>query len=364
MPLFNFEIFPWNKPPRTIEVKSSRPGYTSPQKNLLQDEPLRYRFPRQQREEHLSSTRVQHKVTVKPEPVSTFDPMASISTHSRGETRTAIQFLSPLQQLQAAVHQLLSDSTHNADFATELTEVICLGDLKNTDNLWKSLNLSLKPYMKDDDNRVKIVDEVIARIIQYNDHNITSTQVTALSTLNSSAKPATHPSIDHLQSAFGELKIQSPTPTQTNLSRKAIREDTASIAVHSGSSSQTPSQQLALNSTVQPFHSVKGSSGDFRYYNSVASYDLQIPPSHLPHGLSAGDLFIHKNSVKSTEQVWLFSGQKEWIDITGHWKTPGSVVHPEHPDRVLTVRNNGTPNWILRKDFAKVVTKNRSVSST
>jgi hypothetical protein len=46
-------------------------------------------------------------------------------------------------------------------------------------------------------------------------------------------------------------------------------------------------------------------------------------------------------------QVWLYVKEK-WEDISDRWSKREMIVHPAISNRVLTVRNNQTPNWILK----------------
>ncbi|KAJ7657524.1 hypothetical protein B0H17DRAFT_1145898 [Mycena rosella] len=57
----------------------------------------------------------------------------------------------------------------------------------------------------------------------------------------------------------------------------------------------------------------------------------------------------HFDTTKAdTKQVWLYNVTK-WEDISDLWNKERMVVHPMIADRVLTIREDKTPNWILKK---------------
>lgn len=123
-------------------------------------------------------------------------------------------------------------------------------------------------------------------------------------------------------------------------------------------------EKLEIFSKSQSFTS-HGSHGTFNYYTTTANYNLDEPlPVSTP--LKPGDLFIHINSTRQpqTRQVWLYNKYKKWEDISEIWENSELLVHPEIAERVLTVRANQTPNWVLRAtvETAGRKNKNRSVS--
>ena len=72
------------------------------------------------------------------------------------------------------------------------------------------------------------------------------------------------------------------------------------------------------------------------------------PPRGLPE--VAGHLYIHRNISISTRQVWLFNRDARWNVVADGAKT----VHPTLPDRVLSFRSDGTPNWVTITGFTTV----------
>ncbi|KAJ7828887.1 hypothetical protein B0H13DRAFT_1916801 [Mycena leptocephala] len=120
----------------------------------------------------------------------------------------------------------------------------------------------------------------------------------------------------------------------------------------------TAEHTLDITTNVHTFKS-SSSKGTFRTFTTSSDDDLQMPPptATLPQ---SGDLFIHLNSQSKTKQVWMYKISK-WENITEYWKKEKWVVHPTIPERVLTVRSDETPNWILRSS-AEIKTRDRAKS--
>ncbi|KAJ7202692.1 hypothetical protein C8J57DRAFT_1260129 [Mycena rebaudengoi] len=105
---------------------------------------------------------------------------------------------------------------------------------------------------------------------------------------------------------------------------------------------------LKIDVAERAFFSATGSTGTFRYFTTSSTGDIEKPLVFIP-GPKSGDIFIHMNtsSIPQKRQVWLFVKDK-WDNITEEWMKDRMIIHPEFSDRVLTVRTNQTPNWILR----------------
>ncbi|KAJ7615108.1 hypothetical protein DFH06DRAFT_1146162 [Mycena polygramma] len=164
-------------------------------------------------------------------------------------------------------------------------------------------------------------------------------------------------------------------PPQAPPQPRARRSTTPQSSAHPGaslsqaSSSRPPSAPGAPSSSSQPSHlghtaatlvadkiqrgfsSSSGSSGHFIYYRSVADHSLGAPPNTLDE-LSLGDIYVHVNdhSDDDQQQLWLYTSDG-WKDITDC--KPQDVAHPVHADRCLTIRQDGTPNWVLNKGKKK-----------
>ncbi|KAF9790773.1 hypothetical protein BJ322DRAFT_1017415 [Thelephora terrestris] len=84
-----------------------------------------------------------------------------------------------------------------------------------------------------------------------------------------------------------------------------------------------------------------GARGATIWYTTKSSHDLLIPPSGLQ--VVAGTLYIHFNTSKKFRQIWLFKAD-------AGWKVVNDITHTSHPscrDRILTVRSDGTPSWVI-----------------
>ena len=49
-------------------------------------------------------------------------------------------------------------------------------------------------------------------------------------------------------------------------------------------------------------------------------------------------------------QVWFYDTNARWVPVTNQIK----IAHPTLSDRVLSVRSDGTPNWITPSGFTSV----------
>ena len=96
----------------------------------------------------------------------------------------------------------------------------------------------------------------------------------------------------------------------------------------------------------RPFSS--GHRGSTIWYSTQSYSNVSGPPSGIPE--VAGHLYIHKNLSNSTQQVWLFSREARWIHTPNDMK----VIHPTIVDRVLSLRSDGSPNWVTAVGFANV----------
>lgn len=92
--------------------------------------------------------------------------------------------------------------------------------------------------------------------------------------------------------------------------------------------------------------------GVFHWHTTTSTYDLNSPPP-VPGTLTPGDLFVHTNTGQASEttQVWLYNNLKHWEDISDIWAEGKLLVHPTFSDRVLTIRDDQTPNWVMKSTF-------------
>jgi hypothetical protein len=70
------------------------------------------------------------------------------------------------------------------------------------------------------------------------------------------------------------------------------------------------------------------------------------PPSGIPE--VAGNLYVHKNLSSSTQQIWMFGREAQWTAVPDGAK----VNHPTVVDRILSIRSDGSPNWVTATGFA------------
>ncbi|KAF9787395.1 hypothetical protein BJ322DRAFT_1107460 [Thelephora terrestris] len=96
----------------------------------------------------------------------------------------------------------------------------------------------------------------------------------------------------------------------------------------------------------RPFCS--GSPGVTTWYTTSSVHDLISPPHAMTPEI--GELFIHHNRVTDIYHVWLFGINRQWKCVTEQEK----VYHPAIEDRMLSLRANGTPNWITAASFTTI----------
>ncbi|KAF9790989.1 hypothetical protein BJ322DRAFT_1104645 [Thelephora terrestris] len=95
----------------------------------------------------------------------------------------------------------------------------------------------------------------------------------------------------------------------------------------------------------RPFSS---SSGHTIWYTSQSNEDIPSPSDDLNPNI--GDLYVHKNRTTDHNDVWLFDFDRTWRPVTNATK----AYHPIIPDRVLSIRVNGTPSWITSASYTTI----------
>jgi hypothetical protein len=105
-------------------------------------------------------------------------------------------------------------------------------------------------------------------------------------------------------------------------------------------SSLTPIKQQ------RPFSS--GSPGVTTWYSSASPQKISLPPSTITP--EVGELYIHHNRLEDVYDVWLYGQDLKWKRVTDIEK----VCHPIIDDRVLSMRANGTPNWITAASYMTI----------
>ena len=91
-----------------------------------------------------------------------------------------------------------------------------------------------------------------------------------------------------------------------------------------------------------------GSSAYTTWYSTASAQDLASPPQQVVPAV--GELYIHHNRLEDKHQIWLYGLDSVWKCVTGVEK----VYHPTIDDRVLSVRANGTPNWITAASYTTI----------
>ena len=114
----------------------------------------------------------------------------------------------------------------------------------------------------------------------------------------------------------------------------------ASVTTTDATSTPTPFKQQ------RPFCS--GSPGVTAWYTTSSAHDISSPPPEITPEI--GELHIHHNRVTDVHHVWLYGVDRQWKCVTEQEK----VYHPAVDDRVLSMRANGTPNWITMASFTTI----------
>ncbi|KAF9653291.1 hypothetical protein BDM02DRAFT_3182831 [Thelephora ganbajun] len=104
----------------------------------------------------------------------------------------------------------------------------------------------------------------------------------------------------------------------------------------------------------RPFTS--GHRGVTIWYTTQSYSDISGPPSGIP-GV-AGNLYVHKNLSTSTQQIWLFGREAQWTVVPDDMR----VTHPSVGDWMLSVRSDGSPNWVTAAGFTNLKARKARIS--
>ena len=99
-----------------------------------------------------------------------------------------------------------------------------------------------------------------------------------------------------------------------------------------------------------------GLRGATIWYTTQSYFDVSGPSSGIPE--VAGNIYIHKNLSTSTQQIWMFDREARWTAVLGDAK----VNHPTVVDRILSIRSDGSPNWVTAAGFANALSRRVRVS--
>jgi hypothetical protein len=89
----------------------------------------------------------------------------------------------------------------------------------------------------------------------------------------------------------------------------------------------------------RPFQN--GARGATVWYATELPHEIVSPPCGLQ--VVAGTLYVHLDTSKKVRTIWLFEADAGWKIVDGATQTP----HPTCRDRVLNVRFDGTPSWVV-----------------
>ena len=89
----------------------------------------------------------------------------------------------------------------------------------------------------------------------------------------------------------------------------------------------------------RPFGSSSGSSY-MTWYFSRSDSSIQLPPRISQS--EPGHLYVHFDTVIKSYQYWMLAGSGQWECVNK------GAEYPHNHDRVLSIRSNGEPSWVLR----------------
>jgi hypothetical protein len=106
----------------------------------------------------------------------------------------------------------------------------------------------------------------------------------------------------------------------------------------------------------RPFGSSSG-SGHTTWYFSRSDSSIQSPP--VISQAEPGHLYVHLDTVTKTCQYWMLTGSGQWESVAK------GAEYPHNHDRVLSIRGNGEPSWVLRATICTAETRRerRAVST-
>ena len=106
----------------------------------------------------------------------------------------------------------------------------------------------------------------------------------------------------------------------------------------------------------RPFGSSSG-SGYTTWYFSRSDSSIQSPP--VISQSEPGHLYVHLDTTTKAYQYWMLAG-------SGHWESVDKgAEYPHNHDRVLSIRSNGEPSWVLRATIGTTDTRReRRAAST
>ncbi|KAH9953237.1 hypothetical protein BC827DRAFT_1249679 [Russula dissimulans] len=106
----------------------------------------------------------------------------------------------------------------------------------------------------------------------------------------------------------------------------------------------------------RPFGSASG-SGHTVWYFSRSDSSVQSPP--VISQSEPGHLYVHFDTATKTHQYWMVAGNGQWESVAK------GAEYPHNHGRVLSIRSNGEPSWVLRATIGTTeIRKERRAAST
>ncbi|KAJ7254158.1 hypothetical protein C8J57DRAFT_1236889 [Mycena rebaudengoi] len=329
MSIFNSLMSSGRVSPPILELSANSSGYQLPHdklhSDLMRNQPRRHRYPRTKQivPDKVYDLPTQAQETpnlqnsrIKQEEKEGFFPTSHGSASRIGKkSPTATIAAVLLSDLKADLSGLLNQYLQNEDGSTLQ---VLLGLITNPaigdSNILKSfLGVALQEKPLGQRSRTDLVEALTARVVKYQTDIKPTISPPPMSMRNNSA-PGSLRTINKVKAST--VEPLHPLPADLDIT------------------------------TVEQHFSSTSSAGSFKYFTTTSAGTLHKPPAFSP-GPVAGDLFIHVDTQTMNRQVWLYV-KENWEDISDKWGEKGMIVHPNFADRVLTVRANQTPNWILR----------------
>jgi hypothetical protein len=98
----------------------------------------------------------------------------------------------------------------------------------------------------------------------------------------------------------------------------------------------------------RPFGSNSG-SGNTVWYFSRSDSSIQSPP--VISQSEPGHLYVHFDTATKTRQYWMHAGSGQWEIVAK------GAEYPHNHGRVLSIRSNGDPSWVLRASIGTTETR-------
>ena len=128
----------------------------------------------------------------------------------------------------------------------------------------------------------------------------------------------------------------------THGSRSQRMPDLPAVPLPNPTSSVAPAISITPHRHERAFSS--GPRGSTIWYTTESHADVVEPPA-VP--AVAGHIYVHTNISTMIRQVWFYDANARWVAVVDETK----IAHPTLSDRVLSIRSDGTPNWITPAGF-------------